>query len=54
MFKIFKVEIENQLNKRIKSIRFDYGGEYYSRYDGPWEQRLRPFARFLEELGIVL
>lgn len=33
-FKIFKTKIENQLCKRIKAARFDYGGEYYSRYDG--------------------
>ena len=31
MFKAFKAEIENQLNKRIKAIRSDHGGEYYGR-----------------------
>ena len=31
VFKSFKVEVENQLNKRIKKIRSDYGGEYYGR-----------------------
>eukprot|EP00253_Pinus_taeda_P017328 PITA_17328 len=30
----FKTEVELQLNKRIKSIRSDHGGEYYGRYDG--------------------
>ena len=34
MFKFFKVETENQLSKRIKSVRSDRGGEYYGRYDG--------------------
>ena len=34
VFKTFKVEVENQLNKRIKSVRFDHGGEYYGRFDG--------------------
>ena len=53
MFKSFKVEVENQLNKRIKSIRYDRGGEYYGIYDGLGEQRLRPFARYLEECIIV-
>ena len=27
VFKSFKVEVENQLNKRIKNVRFDRGGE---------------------------
>ena len=39
MFKIFKVEIENQLFKRIKSVWFDHGGEYCGRYDVSSEQR---------------
>jgi len=34
MFKIYKVEVENQLNRRIKAIRSDRYGEYYDRYDG--------------------
>ena len=29
MFKTFRVEVENQLNKRIKSVRSDHGGESY-------------------------
>ena len=53
MFKSFKAEVENQLNKKIKSIRFDCSGEYYGRYDGSGEQRPGPFARYLEECGIV-
>ena len=28
-FKIFKAEVENQLDKRIKIVRSDCGGEYY-------------------------
>ena len=54
VFKSFKVEVENQLNKRIKSVRSDRGGEYYGRYDESGEQRPGPFARYLEECGIVL
>nr|KAJ0209166.1 hypothetical protein LSAT_V11C400188070 [Lactuca sativa] len=53
VFKSFKLEIENQLNKKIKCVRSDRGGEYYGRYDGSGEQRLGPFAKFLEECGIV-
>ena len=47
IFKIFKVRVENQLSKTIKSVRSDHGGEYYGRYDGSGEQHLGPFANFL-------
>jgi len=53
VFKTFKVEVKNQLNKRIKCVRSDRGGEYYGRYDDLGEQRPGPFARYLEEWGIV-
>ncbi|CAA0839096.1 Unknown protein, partial [Striga hermonthica] len=53
MFKAFKVEVENQLSKRIKIIRSDRGGEYYGRNDGSGEHRPGPFANFLKECGIV-
>ena len=53
VFKACKVEVENQLNKRIKNVRSDRGGEYYGRYDGSGEQCPRPFAKFLKECGIV-
>ena len=53
VFKSFKVEVENQLTKRIKNVRSDRGGEYYGKYDGSGEQRPGPFAKFLEECGIV-
>ena len=33
MFKIYKAEVENQLNRKIKSVRSDRGGQYYGRYD---------------------
>jgi transposase InsO family protein len=29
-FKIYKVEVENQLEKKIKRLRSDHGGEYFS------------------------
>lgn len=53
VFKSFKAEVENQLNKRIKKVKSDRGGEYYGRYDGSGEQRPGPFAKYLEECGIV-
>ena len=53
MFKSFKVEVENQLNKRIKNVRSNRGGEYYGKYDVSGEQHLGPFAKFLEECGTV-
>ena len=37
MFKAYKAEVENQLNRRIKTVRSDRGGEYYGRYDGSGE-----------------
>ena len=48
MLKNYKAEVENQLNKRIKSARSDRGSEYYGKYDGLGEQRPGPFAKFLE------
>ena len=33
MFKIYKAEVENQLNKKIKVVRSDHDSEYYSRYN---------------------
>ena len=53
VFKQYKVEVENQLHKRIKVVRFDRGGEYNGKYDGFGEQRPSLFAKFLEECGIV-
>ena len=37
-FKIFKAKVENQLNKRIKHVRSDRGGEWYGRNDASGEQ----------------
>ena len=53
MFKAFKAEVENQLNKKIKIVKFDHGGECYGRYDGFGEQRLCPFSKYIEECRIV-
>ena len=51
-FKIFKAEVENQSNKRIKVVRSDRGGEYYGRLTS-YGQIPGPFAKFLQENGIV-
>jgi len=51
-FKIFKAEVENQLDRKIKVVRSDRRGEYYGRHT-PYGQVPRPFARFLQENGIV-
>ena len=53
MFKNFKAEVENQLGKKIKAVKFDRGGEYYGRYDGSGEQRPWPFAKYFSECGII-
>ena len=53
VFKNYKNEVENQLSKRIKSVRYDRGGEYYDRYDSSGEQRPRLFTKFLKECNIV-
>ena len=53
VFKSYKVEVENQFGKKIKSVRSDHGGEYCGRYDGSGEHCPRPFAKFLDECGIV-
>ena len=42
-FKEFRAEVENQLSKRIKAIRFDRGGEYL----------LGDFKDYLTQNGIV-
>ena len=31
-FKIFKAEVENQHNLKIKIVRSDHGGEYYGQH----------------------
>ncbi|KAL6328200.1 hypothetical protein AAG906_034343 [Vitis piasezkii] len=52
VFKIYKAEVESQLNRRIKSVRSDRGGEYYGRFTESG-QHLSAFALFLREHGII-
>ena len=42
-FKVYKAEVENQLDKNIKIVRFDRGGEYTS----------NELTLFCEENGIL-
>ncbi|KAM2808794.1 hypothetical protein PS2_043635 [Malus domestica] len=51
-FKIFKNEVEKQLNLVIKIVRSDRGGEYFGRYTEAGQQK-GPFAYYLEQQGIV-
>ena len=51
-FKIFKAEVENQHNLKIKIVRSDRGGEYYG-WLTLYGQVSRLFVRFLQENGIV-
>ena len=51
-FKVFKLEVEKQLGKIIKIVRSDRGGEYYGRH-GDVGQLMRPFAKYLQDCGIV-
>ena len=46
MFKVFHSEVEKQLGKVIKIVKFDRGGEYYGKHGDAGQQR-GPFARYL-------
>ncbi|KAI5337042.1 hypothetical protein L3X38_016311 [Prunus dulcis] len=51
-FKVFKIEVANQLELKIKVLRFDMGGEYYEKYveQGKYPS---PLALYLQDYGIV-
>jgi hypothetical protein len=51
-FKIFKAEVENLHNFKIKVVSSDIGGQYYGRHIN-LGQSPDPFALFLQENGIV-
>ena len=42
-FKIYKAKVENQLERKIKHLRSDHGGEYFPKI----------FDEFCEEHGII-
>ena len=48
---VYITEVERQLDRKVKVIRSDRGGEYYGRYDG-LGQCPGPFAKLLEKRGI--
>ncbi|CAL2233573.1 unnamed protein product [Prunus armeniaca] len=52
MFKIYKAKVENQLDLKIKVVRFDRGGDFYGRFDET-VRNLGPFARLLQQEGII-
>jgi len=49
--KVYINEVERQLDRKVKIVRSDRGGEYYGRYDESG-QHPGPFAKFLEKRGI--
>ena len=51
VLKVYINEVERQLDKKMKIVRSDRGGEYYGRYDESG-QHPGPFAKFLEKRGI--
>jgi transposase InsO family protein len=51
-FKIFKAEVENLHNIKIKGVRSDRGVEFYGRHT-QYGQIPGPFGKYLEENGIV-
>jgi transposase InsO family protein len=50
-FKIYKAEVEKELNSGIKVVRSDRGGEFYGKFSESGQHK-GPFALFLEENGI--
>ncbi|GJS65663.1 putative RNA-directed DNA polymerase [Tanacetum coccineum] len=52
MFKTFKAEVENQLDRKIKVVRSDRGCEYYGRHTDVG-QAPRSFFDFCKDHGII-
>jgi hypothetical protein len=48
---VYITEVVKQLDRKVKVVRLDRGGEYYGTYDG-LSQCLGPFAKLLEKYGI--
>ena len=48
---IFLNEVERQLDKKVKVVKSNRGGEYYARHDETG-QHPSPFAKLLQERGI--
>lgn len=52
MFKLYQIEVEKQLDKKIKVVRSDRGGEFYGKYDETGQHK-GPFSTYFEECRIV-
>ncbi|GJV61682.1 putative RNA-directed DNA polymerase [Tanacetum coccineum] len=52
MFKTFKAEVENQLDRKIKVVRSDRGGEYYDRHTDVGQTPIS-FFDFCKYHGII-
>ncbi|GJZ46447.1 putative RNA-directed DNA polymerase [Tanacetum coccineum] len=52
MFKTFRAEVENQLDRKIKVVRSDIGGEYYGRHTDVG-QAPGSFFDFCKDHGII-
>jgi len=50
---IYLNEVERQLDRKVKVIRSNRGGEYYGRY-GETGQHRGPFTKFLQKCGICV
>ncbi|KAI5351223.1 hypothetical protein L3X38_004114 [Prunus dulcis] len=50
IFKIYKAEVENQLDSKIKVVRSDRGGEFYGKFTKKGRNP-GPFAIFLQQEG---
>ena len=44
-------KVERQLDRKVKIVKFDKGGEYYGKYTEN-KQYPGPFAKFLEKHGM--
>jgi len=51
VLEIYINEVERQLDRKVKVVRSDRGGEYYGRYDESG-QHPGPFVKFLKQRGI--
>lgn len=52
VFKIYQLEVAKQLDRKIKMLRSDHGGEYYERMDNN-DVNHGPFVSFLKQQSIV-
>ena len=52
ILEVFVNEVERQLDRKVKIVRSDRGGEYYGKYDESG-QNPGPFVKFLEKMAYV-